>query len=106
MEIQALGYMGVGASNLAEWSDFATNWLGMQMIERGNAVRAFRMDDRRQRLVIDRTLADGERYFGWQVADAAALDSLAARLEAAAAAYSPPRPGSAWRRPALATRRR
>ena len=35
MEIQALGYMGVGASNIDEWSDFATRWLGMQMVERG-----------------------------------------------------------------------
>jgi hypothetical protein len=24
MEIQALGYMGVGAANIDEWSDFAT----------------------------------------------------------------------------------
>jgi 2,3-dihydroxybiphenyl 1,2-dioxygenase len=83
MEIQALGYMGVGASNVDEWSDFATRWLGMQMVERGNTGRAFRMDDRKQRLVIDRTLADGERYFGWEVADAAALQVLAARLERA-----------------------
>ena len=72
MEIQALGYMGVGASNVDEWSDFATRWLGMQMVERGNTGRAFRMDDRKQRLVIDRTLADGDRYFGWEVADAEA----------------------------------
>jgi 2,3-dihydroxybiphenyl 1,2-dioxygenase len=86
MEVQALGYVGIGASNLGEWSDFATNWLGMQMVERGNAIRAFRMDDRKQRLVIDRTLPDGERYFGWEVSDAAALNALAARLEAAGVA--------------------
>ena len=82
MNLQALGYVGIGASDLADWTDFATNWLGMQMVERGNACRAFRMDDRSQRLVVDRSLADGERYFGFEVADAAALDALAARLEA------------------------
>ncbi len=81
MEIQALGYMGVGASNLADWTDFATGWLGMQMIERGNTARAFRMDDRRQRLVIDRSLAKGDRYFGFEVADAHALRTLADRLD-------------------------
>ena len=86
MEIQALGYMGVGAANVDEWCDFATRWLGMQMVERGNTGRAFRMDDRKQRLVIDRTLPDGERYFGWEVADAAALQALAARLERAGVA--------------------
>src|ERR1700733_1013587 len=86
MEIQALGHLGVGASNVDEWSDFATRWLGMQAVERGNTGRAFRMDDRKQRLVIDRSLAEGERYFGWEVADAAALQSLAARLEQAGVA--------------------
>ena len=79
MEVQALGYVGVGASDLTDWTNFATNWLGMQMVERGNACRAFRMDDRSQRLVVDRSLADGERYFGFEVADAAALDALAGR---------------------------
>jgi 2,3-dihydroxybiphenyl 1,2-dioxygenase len=82
MEVQALGYVGVGATDLTDWTEFATNWLGMQMVERGNACRAFRMDDRKQRLVVDRSLADGERYFGFEVADASALDALAARLEA------------------------
>lgn len=83
MEIRGLGYMGVGASDLSDWTNFATNWLGMQMIERGNTARAFRMDDRSQRLVVDRSLAEGERYFGFEVEDADALQSLATRLEAA-----------------------
>lgn len=82
MEIQALGYVGIGASDLTDWTDFATNWLGMQMVERGNSCRAFRMDDRKQRLVVDRSLPEGERYFGFEVADAATLDALASRLEA------------------------
>jgi 2,3-dihydroxybiphenyl 1,2-dioxygenase len=86
MEIQALGYLGVGTAKLDDWSDFATGWLGMQAVDRGAGVRAFRMDDRRQRLVIDRTLPEGDRYFGWEVADAAALDTLAARLERAGVA--------------------
>src|SRR5580700_4875649 len=75
MQVQALGYVGIGASDLSDWTAFATNWLGMQMVERGNACRAFRMDDRSQRLVVDRSLAEGERYFGFEVSDAAALDA-------------------------------
>ncbi len=86
MEVQALGYVGIGASNLSEWTDFATKWLGMQSVELGNSARSFRMDDRKQRLVVDRSLADGDRYFGFEVADAAALDSLATRLDAAGVA--------------------
>ena len=86
MEIQALGYLGIGTAKLDDWSDFATGWLGMQAVDRGAGVRAFRMDDRKQRLVIDRSLGAGQRYFGWEVADAAALDTLAARLEGAGVA--------------------
>ncbi|WP_428484074.1 VOC family protein [Rhodopila sp.] len=83
MEIQALGYVGIGSSDLSEWTSFASDWLGMQMIERGNTARAFRMDDRSQRLVVDRSLPEGDRYFGFDVATAADLQSLAARLDAA-----------------------
>ncbi|MEI7711076.1 MAG: VOC family protein [Rhodospirillales bacterium] len=86
MEIQGLGYVGIGASNLSDWSDFAAGWVGMQMVETGNASRSFRMDDRKQRFVVDRSLSDGDRYFGWEVADAAALQALAARLDAAGVA--------------------
>ena len=80
MTIQALGYLGIGTDKLDDWTNYATRWLGMQAVDRGAGVRAFRMDDRKQRLVVDRSLPEGQRYFGWEVADAAALDALAARL--------------------------
>ena len=83
MSIAALGYMCVGSPDLDEWSDFATRWLGMQHVERGANQRSFRMDDRAQRLVVDRSLPDAACAFGWEVADQAALDDLAARLGAA-----------------------
>ena len=40
------------------------------------------MDDRKQRLIVTGDEGDGLAFFGWEVADAAALDRLAARLEA------------------------
>jgi 2,3-dihydroxybiphenyl 1,2-dioxygenase len=83
MTIQALGYLGIGTDRLDDWTNFATNWLGMQVADRSACMRAFRMDDRKQRLVLDRALPEGQRYFGWEVADAAALETLAARLEEA-----------------------
>src|SRR3954462_11785234 len=86
MEIQALGYLGFGAAKLEDWTDFATTRLGMQPVDRGAGLRAFRMDDRRQRLVADASLPAGTRYYGWEVADAAALDALAAKLERAGVA--------------------
>jgi 2,3-dihydroxybiphenyl 1,2-dioxygenase len=81
MTLQALGYVGFGSSDLDDWRQFGTGLVGLQAVERGNSLLAFRMDDRKQRIVIDRSLGEGERFFGWEVADAAALDALAAKLE-------------------------
>jgi 2,3-dihydroxybiphenyl 1,2-dioxygenase len=86
MTLQALGYVGFGSANLDDWRQFGTGLVGLQAVERGNSLLAFRMDDRKQRIVIDRAMADGERFFGWEVADAAAQDELAARLEKAGVA--------------------
>jgi 2,3-dihydroxybiphenyl 1,2-dioxygenase len=83
MAIQALGYAGFGSAALEDWRQFGTGLVGLQAVERGASLLAFRMDDRKQRIVIDRALPEGTRFFGWEVADAAALDALAARLEAA-----------------------
>src|ERR1700748_3789681 len=83
MALLGLGYAGFGADNLEDWRQFGTSLVGLQAVERGNSLLAFRMDDRKQRIVIDRSMADGTRFFGWEVADRAALDALAARLEAA-----------------------
>ena len=85
MGVQALGYIGIGRGDLETWSGFATRQLGMQQVEGGRASRSFRMDDRKQRIIVD---AEGERYFGWEVADAAALEALGARLEAAGTAVT------------------
>ena len=52
MEIQAFGYLGVGASNLDDWAAFATSTVGMQAVDRTSSTRA-----RKQRLFIDRPLS-------------------------------------------------
>jgi 2,3-dihydroxybiphenyl 1,2-dioxygenase len=46
------------------------------------------MDDRKQRIVIDRAMGEGARFFGWEVADAPALEALGARLESAGVAVT------------------
>jgi 2,3-dihydroxybiphenyl 1,2-dioxygenase len=81
MPLQALGYAGFGWSDLDDWRQFGTGLVGLQAVERSASLLAFRMDDRKQRIVIDRAMPDGARFFGWEVADAADLDALAARLE-------------------------
>ena len=88
MALTGLGYAGFGSDALDDWRQFGTGLIGLQAVERGNSLLAFRMDDRKQRIVIDRALGNGTRFFGWEVADATALEALAAKLEAAGVAVT------------------
>ena len=81
MHIQALGYIGIAAQGLEDWAQFGTRFLGMQTVDRSTRRMALRMDDRKQRLVIEDTGRNGLGYIGWETADQNNLDALAARLE-------------------------
>jgi 2,3-dihydroxybiphenyl 1,2-dioxygenase len=83
MVVQALGYVGIEARSPEDWAGYGTNFLGLQLAERAASQLVFRMDDRRQRLVVTPGERDGARFFGWELTDAAALEAMAARLEAA-----------------------
>src|SRR5215813_12840277 len=88
MTVRALGYVGVSAPDLADWRTYGTRHLGLQLVDRAEGSVAFRMDDRAQRLVVE---ADGNqhdssrgvKFIGWEAADAAALEAIAARVEGA-----------------------
>ena len=83
--IEALGYIGVRSDKLDDWASFGERWLGLQLVEKSNTALRFRMDDRKQRVVVADpravTAAQTGQFFGWEVRDGAALDALAARLE-------------------------
>ncbi|MEZ5810007.1 MAG: VOC family protein [Rhizobiaceae bacterium] len=89
MAITSLGYLGVRSDRLEDWSDFACRLLGMQLADRGGRNLAFRMDDRRQRLVVSDEPGETLAFMGWEVADKADLDAYAARLDAAGFAAEP-----------------
>jgi 2,3-dihydroxybiphenyl 1,2-dioxygenase len=56
--------------------------LGLELVDKTRTALKFRMDDRKQRILVssDAAIAD---TFGWEVGDAAALDAVALRVEAA-----------------------
>jgi 2,3-dihydroxybiphenyl 1,2-dioxygenase len=83
MPIQSLGYVGIRTKALEDWERFATGLIGLQLAERSRAQLRFRMDDRRQRVIVDADGSDGAQFFGWEAENAAALDAVAARVEAA-----------------------
>src|SRR4051794_35596721 len=97
MGIEALGYIGVRSNNLDDWASYGASFLGLQRVDKSRSTLAFRMDDRKQRLVVDGDGGEDRRrglvvdaeggqgmgFLGWEVAAAAALDALAAKLEKA-----------------------
>ena len=82
MRLNALGYVGVYSDKLDDWATYGPQFLGLELVERTAGMLKFRMDDRKQRIIVSNE-AGAAHAFGWEVEDAAALDALAARLEAA-----------------------
>ena len=81
MNINALGYVGIRTRNLEDWTAYGTRFLGMELVEASRGTLALRMDDRKQRVIVHTDENEGPSFYGWEVADAAALDALAAHLE-------------------------
>jgi len=77
----ALGYLGIRSDRLEDWSGFASSLLGMQLVDRGGKQRSFRMDDRKQRLLVSDEPGETLACLGFEVAAREDLDLLGARLE-------------------------
>jgi hypothetical protein len=50
--------------------------LGLQLIDQSRSTLAFRMDDRKQRVVVHEDGGEGPAFYGWEVDGAAALDAM------------------------------
>jgi 2,3-dihydroxybiphenyl 1,2-dioxygenase len=81
MQLQSLGYVGVRTGDIDQWATYATRFLGMQLVDKSRGALALRMDDRKQRVIVNADAGEGLGFYGWEVADATALDLLAAHLE-------------------------
>lgn len=80
--VSQLGYLGLSVSDGGKWRQFATNVLGFET-QKGDDEGTFylRMDDYHHRFLVHPGGNDDLAYIGWEVADAQALQALAARLE-------------------------
>ena len=83
MAITALGYLGIRSERRDDWSAFAGGLLGMQEVDRGGKTLAFRMDDRKQRLVVSDEPGETLAFMGWEVENRQDLEYYATRLDAA-----------------------
>ncbi|MDF2119827.1 VOC family protein [Roseiarcaceae bacterium H3SJ34-1] len=89
MRPQALGYIAISARSLDDWAGYAPKFIGLQKVDSGGKTIAFRMDDRRQRLVVEEDGGSTIKTYGWEMADAEALAAMAARLEQAGLKVEP-----------------
>jgi 2,3-dihydroxybiphenyl 1,2-dioxygenase len=99
MLLKSLGYIGVQSTKNEDWDRFATNLLGMQKIDSAAKVSAFRMDDKKQRLVVTGAENDGLGFLGWEAENREDLEKIAARLDGADVKVT-------WGSTALASERR
>jgi 2,3-dihydroxybiphenyl 1,2-dioxygenase len=82
MCLSSFGYASLRSDKISDWAEYGPKFLGLQLVEHTRSVLKFRMDDRKQRIVIS-SQETAQSVFGWEMADGAALDALAARLETA-----------------------
>ncbi|HET6499205.1 MAG TPA: VOC family protein [Amycolatopsis sp.] len=81
MGIRSLGYLRIEATDMARWREFGLKVLGMVEGRGPNPEALYlRMDDFPARLVIVPGAADRLAHTGWEVAGAAELDEVRARL--------------------------
>ena len=76
-----LGYVGVGVRDVGAWETLASEVLGLECGAREpDGTVLLRMDDRHHRIALHPTGEDDLIYVGWEVDDAAALETIEERL--------------------------
>ena len=95
MNVASLGYLRITAEDPHNWAGFASHVLGMQTVPGDGDVLHLRMDERHHRIAIEPGDPSGNGNgagngfsYGWEVADAAALDVAAGEIEAAGVAVT------------------
>jgi len=83
MSVVAFGYVGLRAKDLSDWAKFGSDFLGMQRVARHAARWRSAWTIASSASSSDADGGQGIGFFGWEVADAAAMEALCPKLEAA-----------------------
>lgn len=82
-KVTELGYVGLNITDEAAWRRFATEVVGLELLDEGEGDRFYlRMDYWHHRLTLHLGDVDDLAYTGWRVADSEALDEIRAQLDA------------------------
>ena len=84
MAVPQLAYLGIGVSDMSAWKTFATDILGMQIIERADDGTVYlRMDENHHRIALHPSGEDDVLYIGLQTPTMAEYEDSKAALKAA-----------------------
>ncbi|QCG68883.1 1,2-dihydroxynaphthalene dioxygenase [Pseudomonas veronii] len=76
-----LGYMGISVKDPDAWKSFATDMLGLQVLDEGEKDRFYlRMDYWHHRIVVHHNGQDDLEYLGWRVAGKPEFEALGQKL--------------------------
>ncbi len=81
-EITELGYIGISVSDAQAWKTYATEVVGLELVEEpGESDRFYlRMDEMHHRIVVHTNGNDDLEYVGWRVTSPKALKAMQAQL--------------------------
>jgi hypothetical protein len=100
VDVTQLGYLGIESTHVDDWRWYGGDFLGMQPTALGAGHLALRMDERSRRLIVHPSARNGMAYFGFELADAAALARAAARARSFRRASARPQRAARPQRPA------
>jgi 2,3-dihydroxybiphenyl 1,2-dioxygenase len=84
VQVTEMGYMGIGVSDLDQWKRFATEIVGLELVDEGERDRCYlRMDYWHHRLILQRDDGDDLLYLGLRVAGAEEFTEMQHQLSAA-----------------------
>jgi len=88
ISVTELGYIGLGVSDIAEWKNFTSEIVGLEIVP-GNSDKEFtaRADYWFQRIFVNENGTDDLDFVGWRVADENAFLALCDRLTEAEIPY-------------------
>jgi 2,3-dihydroxybiphenyl 1,2-dioxygenase len=89
MSVVALGYFAVGTADAPSWHRLLTEVFGMAVSAEAPGVRFYKLDEWQRRIAVYEAGEEAVRAVGWQLADEAALEAMAARLREAGVAVEP-----------------
>lgn len=90
MSVTELGYLTVGVKSLVAWKEFATEILGLEVVDEGEPSRCYlRMDYWHHRIIIEEDGSDDLNAFGLRVGGAEEFEAMQKCLSDAGVAYQP-----------------